>query len=83
MTDRHRIISISKGEAFAGQLSVVARVQYPGEEPSRVKFVGPSTRGSSGPVVMITQSGAQVFVTDPSRFGAFGRDWVKRFFEEA
>lgn len=77
-----RIIKISGGKSFAGQKSFTANVQYPGEKPSSVEFVGPSG-GGSGPVVMITQGRNQTFVHDPSRFGSFGADWVRRFFKTA
>ena len=78
-----RILKISRGKTFAGQRSITAEVQYPGENPSRVEFVGPSI-GGPGPVVMISRpSGHQTFVTDPSRFGNFGPDWVWRFFKTA
>jgi hypothetical protein len=75
------IVKISGGKSFAGQKSFTANVQYPGEKPSSVEFVGPSSGG--GPVVMITQGRNQTFVHDPSRFGPFGADWVRRFFASA
>lgn len=78
-----RILKVSRGKTFAGQRSITAEVQYPGEAPSRVEFVGPSG-GGSGPVVMIYgEKRNQTFVTDPSRFGDFGPDWVRRFFDAA
>ena len=78
-----RVLKISPARTFAGQRSITANVQYPGEAPSRVEFVGPSASiGGAGPVVMISR-GHQTFVTDPSRFGDFGPDWVRRFFERA
>ena len=78
-----RVLKISRGKTFAGQRSITADVQYPGEKPSRVEFVGPSI-GGPGPVVMISRpSGHQTFVTDPSRFGDFVPNWVRRFFETA
>ncbi len=79
-----RVLKISRGKTFAGQRSITADVQYPGEKPSRVEFVGPSASiGGAGPVVMVMPSGQQMFVTDPSRFGNFGSDWVRRFFGSA
>lgn len=78
-----RVLKISGDKSFASQRSITATVQYPGESPMRVKFMGPSTKGSSGPVVMITGSGTETFVYDPSRFGTFGTAWVRRFFGEA
>jgi len=78
-----RVLKVSRGKTFAGQRSITAEVQYPDEEPSRVEFVGPSG-GGSGPVVMIYgEKRNQTFVSDPSRFGDFGPDWVRRFFDAA
>jgi hypothetical protein len=71
--------SIRKSAGIAGQFSVTARVEYPGEGRSTVTFVG-SHYG--GPVVMRT-GGVETFVTDPGRFGEFGTDWVRRFFTAA
>lgn len=65
---------IRKG--VAGQFAVQATVTYPGEEPRVVEFVG-SAYG--GPVLMVTEHG-ETWVTDPGRFGTFGKGWVKRFF---
>lgn len=75
--DKPRILKISRGTSFAGQRSITVTVQYAGEEPKRVEFVGPTS--GAGPVVMVTGK-HQTFVTDPSRFGAFGQSWVRRFF---
>ena len=72
-----RILKVTRGRVFAGQRTVAVDVQYPGESPMRVEFVGPST--GAGPVVMIAR-GRQEFVHDPSRFGGFGPDWVRRFY---
>jgi len=74
-----RVLKISGGKSFADRRVFTAMVQYPGEMPARVEFAGPS-QNIVGPVVMIFR-GQQTTVTDPSRFGAFGRDWVRRFFE--
>jgi hypothetical protein len=76
-----RVLKVSRGKTFAGQRSITADVQYSGEPLSHVEFVGPSG-GGSGPVVMVVR-GHQTFVRDPSRFGDFGPEWVKRFFESA
>lgn len=78
---RPRVHKISGGKSFADRRVFVATVQYPGEMPARVEFAGPS-QNIVGPVVMIFR-GKQTMVTDPSRFGNFGRDWVRRFFEDA
>jgi hypothetical protein len=71
------IISLKRIAGIAGQVQYTATVQYEGEGPSTVTFVG-SQYG--GPVVMIQASGAQVFVNDPGRFGTFGEAWVRSFF---
>jgi hypothetical protein len=63
-------------KGMAGQFSVQVTVTYPGEEPRVVEFVG-SVYG--GPVLMVTDAG-QTWVTDPARFGKFGKGWVSRFF---
>lgn len=77
-----RILKISSNGTFAGQRSITAHVHYPGENKTRVVFVGPSKSiGGSGPVVMIDSGGRQTRVHDPSRFGEFGPGWVRRFFE--
>lgn len=81
MADAKPVVEkVLRQNGIAGQFSVVVAVRYPEEETRLVTFVG-STYG--GPVVMVTENGSQLFVTDPSRFGEFGSepaDWVKRFF---
>lgn len=69
-----------KHKGIAGQFAVTTTVTYDDESPVKYEFVG-STYG--GPVVMVSPNGMQVFVADPGRFGAFGVEWVRRFFEEA
>lgn len=76
MQDQPHVYWIRKGAGIAGQFPVTARVGYTDEAPREVTFVG-SVYG--GPVVMDSGTG-QVFVTDPSRFGKFGVEWVRRFF---
>lgn len=71
------IQKITKASGVAGQVQYTAVVEYPEEAPSTVAFVG-NTLG--GPVVMITESGHQTFVTAPERFGKFGESWVRSFF---
>lgn len=63
-------------KGVAGQFSVQVTVTYPEEGPRVVEFVG-SVYG--GPVLMVTDAG-QTWVTDPARFGKFGKGWVSRFF---
>lgn len=71
------VTNLKRRKGVAGQFSVQATVTHPGEEPRMMEFVG-SVYG--GPVLMVTQWG-QTFITDPGRFGKFGEDWVKRFFQ--
>jgi hypothetical protein len=78
-TDNPHIYWVRKHAGIAGQFAVSARVGYPDEAPREVTFVG-SVYG--GPVVMQTERG-ETFVTDPGRFGEFGEEWVRRFFEAA
>ena len=61
----------------AGAIAYTIDVTYPGEEPKTVTFTGSVY---DGPVVMITPDGSQVYVTEPSRFGSFSAEWVRRFF---
>lgn len=64
-------ITVKRHRGIAGQYAL--SVDTP---DGTLQFVG-STYG--GPVVMISPSGAQVFVSDPGRFGEFGEDWVRNF----
>ena len=69
---------IVRHAGIAGQLAFSVSVAYPGEPASVVTFTG-STYG--GPVVMAWPAvPGGMFVTDPDRFGAFGPEWVRRFF---
>ncbi len=77
MSDKPTLNKVTRHAGIAGQFEVSAEMTYPGEAPKVIRFVG-STYG--GPVVMVTPAGAQHFVTDPDRFGAFGTEWVRRFF---
>ena len=70
------VTKIFSRKGVAGQFAVQATVAYPGEEPRTVEFVG-SVYG--GPVLMVTEHG-ETWVTDPGRFGTFGKAWVKKFF---
>jgi hypothetical protein len=78
MSDVPKVTNIKKHAGIAGQFSVTATVQYPDEEAQGIEFVG-SVYG--GPVVMVTPGGNQMFVREPGRFGEFGTDWVRKFFE--
>lgn len=78
VTDRvaPSVTKIFSRKGVAGQFSVQATVTYPGEPPRIVDFVG-SVYG--GPVLMVTDTD-EVWVTEPGRFGTFGKAWVKAFF---
>lgn len=72
MIEGQTVIKVHRG--IAGQVVIDAM-----RDGMRVSFSG-STYGAPGPVVMITETGAQVFVSDPGRFGEkFGTDWVRAF----
>ena len=80
MSDSPVVSHIQTRNIIAGEFQVTATVQYPGEESSRVGFVG-SVYG--GPIVMVTPSGHQVFVSQAvtDRIGAkLDAGWVARFF---
>lgn len=70
------VTKLFQRKGIAGQFSVQATVTYPGEEPRVVDFVG-SVFG--GPVLMVTDLG-ETWVTEPGRFGTFGKSWVRKFF---
>jgi len=70
------VTKLFQRKGVAGQFSVQATVTYPGEDPRVVEFVG-SVYG--GPVLMVTDT-AETWVTEPGRFGTFGKAWVRRFF---
>lgn len=80
MTTTERITptvsKVFRRNGVAGQFAVQCTVTYPGEEPRVVEFVGSSY---GGPVLMVTESG-HTWVTDPGRFGKFGKTWVAKFF---
>jgi hypothetical protein len=69
---------IVRHSGIAGQLAYSVAVSYAGEPSTVVTFTS-SVYG--GPVVMITPGNTRgVFVSEPNRFGAFGPEWVRRFF---
>lgn len=77
------IIGKIKRSAIADQVSYNLTVQYEGEDPSAVGFVG-SPHGNPGPIVAISPAGIQTFVVNPGRFGdSFDESWVRNFFKEA
>lgn len=74
------ILRVVKRPGIAGQFGWQATVQYPGEPPMLVMFIG---NVYGGPVVQVTDGNRQTFVTEPSRFGPFTSErWVHRFFGE-
>lgn len=78
MSEIPKVTDLKEHKGIAGQFSVTVTVQYPHEEAQQLEFVG-SVYG--GPVVMVTPDGSQVFVHEPGRFGEFGSDWVRKFFD--
>jgi hypothetical protein len=75
-----KILGIKKINGIAGQYQINAKVQYEGEEPETVGFVG-SVYG--GPIVMVMPSGMQTFVSGAvtDRLGSkLDESWVRRFF---
>lgn len=70
------VTKVFQRKGIAGQFSVQATVTYPGEDSRIVEFVGSAF---GGPVLMVTDLG-ETWVTEPGRFGKFGKSWVKRFF---
>ena len=65
---------------MANQWQLDATIQYEGEEPNVVTFVG-SFYGTPGPVTVITDLWGQQNVTNAGRYGdSFGPDWVRRYF---
>ncbi len=71
---------VVRASGAAGSVAFTVTVTYPGEESQRVTFTG-STYGSPGPVLMLP---AEVFVSDPGRFGErLSPGWVRRFFGAA
>jgi hypothetical protein len=63
--------TIRKTQGIAGQVSYSVDT-----DAGTITFVGSEVYG--GPVVMITGK-LQTFVTDPGRFGNFGKEWIERF----
>lgn len=72
------VVRVKRTNGVGGQFQVTAHVQYGETTPQPVTFVG-SVYG--GPVVMVHPTMGQTLVSDPSRFGEFGEEWVHRFFE--
>lgn len=69
--------TITRTTGVAGQIAYDVTVQYPDEPPMRCGFVG-SIYG--GPVVAISPTFGQTFVSDPARFGTFSPIWIRRYF---
>ena len=76
------INNIKRHRGVAGQFSVSASVQYPGESAETVTFVG---NAYGGPIVMVTPA-AEVFVSSrvTERIGSIlDESWIRRFFAES
>ncbi|UOE45953.1 hypothetical protein [Agromyces larvae] len=73
-----KLSTIAHVGTLANQRAYRVNVTYPGEPTRSVSFVG--TDGDYGTVVMVMHDGSQHRVTDPGRFGAFGPEWVRRFY---
>ncbi len=75
------IVKISgRFNGIAGQFQINATVQYEGEAPETLGFVG---NVSGGPIVMISPNGSQVFVSQgvTDRIGTeLTPAWIRRFF---
>ena len=71
--------------AMGDRRHLVAEVVYAEAEDwsqtARVSFHGPSDGESSGPVLLMTESGMSAWVEDSWQYGPFGTEWVKRFYE--
>lgn len=75
-----KIHSIKHSAGVAGQYSLTAQVEYPGEGVSSVTFVG-SYFGA--PIVMVTESGLQTIVSRDvtERIGSkLTPEWIRGFF---
>ena len=73
-----RVDKLDVARGIAGQSAITAHVTYTNSETTgHATFVG-SAYG--GPVVMVLETGQQVYVDEPRRFGAFGTEWVRRFY---
>lgn len=77
MSDSPIIHSIKRVNGVAGQFGYVVKVEYPDEPIATLEFIGSAF---GGPIVMVTPSGIQSFVSDPGRFGKFSPEWVRKFF---
>lgn len=68
------------GAVFAGRQQIRAIVQYPGEKPAPVDFIGP-VYGATMILMLLEGWREEIRVTDPGRFGdTFDVEWVRRFF---
>ena len=65
---------------MADRVAYSVNVTYPGSPMHRTVFTGPTHE--HGPVVMVMHDGLQAYVEEPSRFGPFGKAWVRRFYAD-
>jgi hypothetical protein len=80
MSDKATLGEIKRHNVVADQVAYSVPVAYPGESAQTVMFVS-SLHG--GPIVMQTPNDSRgTFVSNPGRFGDFGPEWVRRFFDE-
>lgn len=71
---------ITRTAVVMGFVRYAVDVTYGGEPPMRVAFQGVD-KETGGTVVMMTPGNpGGTFVSDPGRHGAFGAEWVRRFF---
>lgn len=77
-----KVENIKETAGIAGQLSVSAVVTYEGEAPRVAAFTG-SVYGGPVAYTFELSDGRMIsgFVSMADRFGDFGTEWVRRFFE--
>jgi hypothetical protein len=78
---------ITRTTGNAGQFAYTVRVTHTSDDgysdTSETTFVG-SECGNPGPVVLITASGMQDYVTDPDRFGPkLTPEWIRNYYGQA
>lgn len=75
MSAKPEISTVSTVATFAGQSVLAVNVTYPGEDTQRITFQG--MLGVEGGVVFMGEQR----VVDPARFGPFGKEWVRNFWQ--
>lgn len=74
MATKPETSTVSEVMSFAGMTLLKVNVTYPGEQTQTVYFSG--VVGSENGTVFM----GDFRVSDPERFGPFGKEWVKNFF---